>query len=941
MSQPLILHIDVFVGTELRERRAFIDPARILIGRSTEADIRFNADDRTVSSAHAEIVRTEGGFLLRDLQSRNGLYKLASAEKFQELPLQAGDSQLEIALGPDGAKCVVSVGCAIPFADYLVTGRLGEGGMATVFLAQESTQLSRLVVLKLIAPSLLLSIDPDDAKAMLQEEARIAGFVSHPNVVNILKADCYEGTHFIAMEYLKGVNLGAIQRQLVRQGTRCPFPLAAALVSQACAGLHAAHEARDSTGRPLGIIHRDFTPSNIVCSPEGDVKLIDFGVARALGRRYLSSGGQFVGKPAYASPEQIKHPQDIDRRSDVFAAGVILYELCTGLSLFLRENDFATLAAVMSAPVPPIPDAPPQLADILMRALSRDPRQRPASAAAFAEELEHFALGAGGQHLQRRSMAQALTRLGVDLRAPSPRALSGRPTLLPAPPERQRSRAVPAPMERLPQSDRIGSEVRNREGRELPPRDSAPVEKPRLPAEIVLSGESVRIGRQIRQQSSGAEAPFTHACYEVVTAQSAQSAQLGESAPRVLHLVGGRSVMDPVDEHLAAPLRQLIARWQSWEQRGPLCRLILAGDAWPGGPLALLIAECPAEQTWAARAASCAETTAARLRLVHALIGCVTELLRSFPGFVHGALAPDRIQLSESGDPPQLLFGTGFDWLLADPQGQSALKEYLLTPYCAPELQQGAPATQASDVFAVAALGYELLGGNLAEAALALLSGRLVPPLPLHTRLPASARSGLLQALHPDPGLRPTAAALHRALASEEDGRPRALLEQIAPPAGESAQGLLPGGRRLFLYTMLLSRSMSSEPARVPFGADLCPASFGLSLFRGRLAVELLTEPTPMTAIGGRSRLYQAADSVGTERLFLLEDAGAFAVGSRSHHRLQQVEFSHVITRPETAIELAPLGLRIRPAQAGHALLLWTRELRSGDVHVLCAHITE
>lgn len=943
--QPLILHIDVFVGSEFRERRAFIDATRILIGRGPDADIRFSADVRTISSSHAEIVRTEDGFLMRDLRSRNGLYQLASAEKFEELELKPGDTRVEVALGPEGPRCILSVGCVVPFADYMITGRLGEGGMATVFLAQEATQLSRLVVLKLIAPHLLLSIDPEDAKAMLQEEARIASYISHSNVVNIFKADCYEGTHFIAMEYLKGVNLGSIQRQLARQGTRCPFALAAALVSQACFGLHAAHEACDSTGKPLGIIHRDFTPSNIVCSSEGDVKLIDFGVARALGRRYLSSG-QFVGKPAYASPEQIKPPQEIDRRSDVFAAGVILYELCAGTSLFLRENDFATLSAVVSAPIPPIADAPPALSDILMRALSRDPQKRPQTAAALAEELEQFALSAGGQHLQRRNMAQALGRLGVDLQAPSPKALAGRPTLLPPPPERARSRLSPEANERLLGGERSAFEPRRREGKEPgfkeKEKEPRPIEQPRLPAEIVLGGEPVRLGPQLPPRTNNPPAPFTHACYEVISAQAQESGLL----PRVLHLIGGKSIMVPMEAQLDARFRQLIARWQSWEHDGPLPLLAFAGDAWPGGPLALLVAECPAEQTWGVRTASFAASAPQKQQLLHALVARLADLDSEFPGFVHGILSPERIRLVEIGDQlrPQLLFGSGFEWLIPEAKAAArALPGYELSPYCAPEVQKGEAPTLASDVFSVAALGYELLGGDLAAASLALLSGRLIPELPPHTSISATARAGIAYALHPDPQLRPTASVLARSLSTKEAPQEEPLLDRSAPPVGQRSETVLPGGGRLFLYTMQLSRSLPQGPERIPFCADpmMIPANVGLSLFRGQFAVEVIPEPVRAGSAAARPRLYQADGSAGDERLFLSEDSGAFHVGSRSQYRLQRVEFSHVLLRPDTAIELAGIPLRLRPACSGHAVLLWTREQRSGDIHVLCTHITE
>ena len=358
-----------------------------------------------MSALHAELVQTDKGYILRDAGSKNGLFVRQGGELIakREISIETAASPLEICLGSSGPTCRVSIGRVYGFADYLVTGQLGEGGMARVFAAQDASGLNRLVVLKIIAARFLLAVDEGEAESMLEEEARIASQICHSNVVKIFRVGNHEGTPFIEMEYLQGVNLSSISQQLLQRQVRCPYDLAAALVYQACLGLHAAHEARDASGRPLEIVHRDFSPQNIMCSPEGDVKLIDFGVARALGRQQLSTGSLFVGKAAYASPEQISRPQAVDRRSDLFAAGVILHELITGASLFDRGSDYWTMNAVICDPVPPLLGVPAAVNQLLARVLAKDPAGRPTTAEQLAEELEQIVQQGGNQEYRAQS----------------------------------------------------------------------------------------------------------------------------------------------------------------------------------------------------------------------------------------------------------------------------------------------------------------------------------------------------------------------------------------------------------------------------------------------------------------------------------------------------------------------------------------------------------
>ena len=926
---PSIVHLDVYVLGELRHRRAIIGQERVTIGRAPDADICFTEEDRIVSTHHAELVRSEGGYLLRDTGSRNGVF-LHEGSTPQPLPqpgvLATGALPLRFSLGAGGPLCQVAVGELVPFDDYLVTAELGEGGMATVFIAQEQSGLSRLVVLKLIAPSLLHCIDQKAAVAMLEEEARIASQICHPNVVNIFKAGCFDGVHYISMEHLRGINFGSIQKQLAHAGGACPYDLAAALLSQACRGLHAAHEARDSSGRALNVVHRDFTPSNLVCSPEGDVKLIDFGVARALGHRSLSTAGGFVGKAAYASPEQILHPQGIDRRSDVFAAGVILYELCAGRPLFLRDSDFATMGAVVQAEVPPLEEAPAALNALLARALAREPERRPATAAILAEELEHLVLETGGQYFKRKQIAQTLRQLGVDLHAPQPRALVGRPPLFSASALRAQARRPEAPH----------------------PSALRPPEK------VELHGRVFRVGQLLESRALGGDTDCIYAVFEALqphdagaraSVAGADESTLSDEAGAadapcgLLHLVGGAELTVTPPADVTARLADFLSRWDAAPALGPLLRAL---PAWPAGPHALLEPALDPADGWAAHLVAAPD--AARSALSRRLAQLLAERAAALD-LPHGELRPAQVELSADGGGRILLGGT-LDAVLAapgTPLRPSAVAA--AAPYLAPERHNGDPPSEAGDVYAAAAMIYELLGGDLTRAAPALRSGGRLIPLP-SAAVPAAVRDLLTTALRPDPRLRPGARELARQLASGSSPEISGLRERLRLPVPAPQPYLateLPDGARVHVYSEQIRAHGARRPTPLPLNAvpHLLPAAIGLVMFRETLTIELTEEPGPG---GARPRLYEAEAASGTARLFLSSPQGAFEVGSRTQNRLQRIEYVLRDGPPGPAgdgvIALPALSLELCPARPGRLLTLWTRDPRTGDVHLCCASIS-
>lgn len=272
---------------------------------------------------------------------------------------------------------------------YEVVGRLATGGMAEILLARVvgPQGFVRAVVLKRILDHLATR---EDFRHMFLDEARIVSRIHHDNVVQVHELGEEDGELFLAMEYLQGETVAGLMRRLVRDGERLPLALAAHIVAEAAAGLHAAHELVDEQGDPLGLVHRDASPHNLFVTYDGSVKLLDFGIARASGRFTQTEAGQIKGKFAYMSPEQCRG-QPLDRRSDVFTLGTVLYELSTTRRLFVRDNDMATMRAVCREPLSP-PSAyadgyPPELESICLRALERPRASRFASAEELAGQL--------------------------------------------------------------------------------------------------------------------------------------------------------------------------------------------------------------------------------------------------------------------------------------------------------------------------------------------------------------------------------------------------------------------------------------------------------------------------------------------------------------------------------------------------------------------------
>jgi len=276
---------------------------------------------------------------------------------------------------------------------YTILGRLAGGGMADIFLTRVTTEagVDRHVVLKRVLAE--RSNDPHFA-TMFLDEARLASQLHHPNIAQVYDIGKLAGSYFFTMEYIHGEDTRHVLQRLAGLRRKLPINHTLHITSSALLALHHAHERTSPAGKPLGIVHRDVTPSNLMIAYDGCVKLLDFGVAKAAERAVESRSGTIKGKIAYLSPEQCKGDK-IDRRSDIYSLGIVLYEMLTSRRLYRRDTDFATMIAIVNEDIPKPsshnPDVGDEIDAIVAKALAKDPDQRYASAAAMIEAIEAVA----------------------------------------------------------------------------------------------------------------------------------------------------------------------------------------------------------------------------------------------------------------------------------------------------------------------------------------------------------------------------------------------------------------------------------------------------------------------------------------------------------------------------------------------------------------------
>ncbi len=307
------------------------------------------------------------------------------------------------------------------FGPYELLERIGMGGMAEVFLARQRGEegFERLVAIKRILSQVS---EDEDFVRMFVDEAKIAVQLSHPNIAQIYDLGREGESYFIAQEYVHGRDMGAVGERQAAAGTPLPIPFVLFVATKVCEALAHAHEAHGAGGRPLNLIHRDVSPSNVLVSFEGAVKVIDFGLAKAAGRLVTTQAGVVKGKLAYLSSEQARGLH-IDSRSDLFSLGVCMFEWLTGQRLFARRNDIETVLAVQKAEVPPLRairgDVPPVLQQIVLHALAPDPDRRFQSAQEMHDALLSFTYDTRSV-MKRRAVGEYVRTLFPDVRLDEP-----------------------------------------------------------------------------------------------------------------------------------------------------------------------------------------------------------------------------------------------------------------------------------------------------------------------------------------------------------------------------------------------------------------------------------------------------------------------------------------------------------------------------------------
>ena len=297
------------------------------------------------------------------------------------------------------------------FGRYILVDRISTGGMAEVFLAKASgvQGFEKILAIKRILPSIS---EDSDFTTMFIDEAKISANLAHVNIGQVFEFGQVSGQYYIAMEYIPGKDLRAIQTHLDETGRLMDLPMALHVVGRLCMALDYAHRQKNSDGTSMEIVHRDVSPPNVIVSYDGAVKLIDFGIAKAASRGTRTRAGKLKGKFAYMSPEQVQG-LPVDRRSDVFNLGILLHELLTNRRLFHGENQLNTLNLVRKAEVPPPssinPDVPVEVDRIVLKALARDREQRYGWATELRADIE--------RHLARTSSVYEPNHLADWMRA--------------------------------------------------------------------------------------------------------------------------------------------------------------------------------------------------------------------------------------------------------------------------------------------------------------------------------------------------------------------------------------------------------------------------------------------------------------------------------------------------------------------------------------------
>ena len=377
----------------------------------------------------------------------------------------------------------------IPFGNkYLLLERVNVGGMAEVFKAKAFgvEGFERLIAVKRILPSIA---EDQEFITMFIDEAKIAVQLTHANIAQIFDLGKVADSYFIAMEFVRGKDLRAIFDRLRKRSATIPVPMACYTVMKVCEGLDYAHNKKDSAGRGLNLVHRDVSPQNVLLSYDGEIKLIDFGIAKAANKAGKTQAGILKGKFGYMSPEQVRG-LPLDRRSDVFSVGIVLYELLTGERLFVGESDFSTLEKVRNVEIMP-PSTynrkiPEELEQIVLKALAKDVDDRYQTAMDLHDDLQSF-MYTSGNFFARKDLGAYMRKTFAEEIA------------------REEARDEQFRQIRAPGDSGLGqfNGLPTRSGGSAPPRSSRPAPPPPPPSQTSGSNRPVRPSQPGRGSQPG------------------------------------------------------------------------------------------------------------------------------------------------------------------------------------------------------------------------------------------------------------------------------------------------------------------------------------------------------------------------------------------------------------------------------------------------------
>jgi eukaryotic-like serine/threonine-protein kinase len=322
----------------------------------------------------------------------------------QTVPLGPGDVDL-LRSAPANVSVVSTPLTARRFGRYELLGRMAQGGMADIYLAQQvaEAEIRRHVVIKCIRPCVSAH---EHFLRMFLREARVALHLKHPHICHVYDFGRVGEHFFLAMEWVEGASLLELLRRAFEDGPCLPVPVVLRVVADVAEALDYVHRLRDGQGQRLGVVHRDVSPQNVVIGWDGAVKLLDFGVARVQAEASHTLAGTVAGKFGYMAPEQCREER-LDGRCDVFALGIVLFEALVGRRLYQRKNDYETMKAILEEPPPSLrecrPSLPEELGHILQRTLAKAPDERYSTAGELALALH--------QHMARQGALAPPTRV--------------------------------------------------------------------------------------------------------------------------------------------------------------------------------------------------------------------------------------------------------------------------------------------------------------------------------------------------------------------------------------------------------------------------------------------------------------------------------------------------------------------------------------------------